>query len=67
MKPTVNSAIAVPWSRAYFKQDLQLHKAWQSASWQYNNCKFYTPQLDFTTAQIVINYTFKYALWRFIR
>src|SRR6218665_630606 len=25
-------------SRAYFKQDLQLHKAWRSANGQYNNC-----------------------------
>jgi len=25
-------------SRGYFKQDLQLHKTWQSAIWQYNNC-----------------------------
>jgi len=28
--------------RAYFKQDLQLHKAWQSATSQCNNFTFYT-------------------------
>jgi len=26
--------------RAYFKQDLQLHKTWQSANWQCSNCTF---------------------------
>ena len=50
-------------SRAYFKQDLQLYKTRQSAN-QSNvqqlhilHCTF-----DFTTAQIVINCTLKYAL-----
>src|SRR6218665_4178802 len=47
---------------AYFKQDLQLHKAWRSANGQCNNCTFYTAHFDFTTAQIVINCTLKYAL-----
>ena len=36
--------------------------AWQSANWQYNNCTFYTAHFDFTTAEIVINCTLKYAL-----
>src|SRR6218665_889104 len=49
-------------SRAYFKQDLQLHKAWRSANGQYNNCTFHTAHFDFTTAQIVINCTLKYSL-----
>jgi len=26
--------------RAYFKQDLQLHKTWQSINWQCKNCTF---------------------------
>jgi len=45
----------------YFKQDLQLHKTWQSANWQCNNCTFYNSHLNFTTAEIVINCTLKYA------
>jgi len=48
--------------RAYFKQNLQLHKTWQMAKWQCNNCTFYTAPLDFTIAQIVINCALKYAL-----
>jgi len=48
--------------RAYFKQDLQLHKTWQLANWQSNNCTFYTAHFEFTTAQIMINCTLKYAL-----
>jgi len=28
--------------RAYFKQDLQLHKTWQWANWNCKNCTFYT-------------------------
>ena len=52
--------------RVYFKQDLQLHKAWQEATWQCNNCTFYTAHFDFTTAQIVINCTLKYALTKIL-
>ena len=48
--------------RAYFKQDLQLHKTLQSADWQSNNCTFYIAHFDFITAQIVISCTLKYAL-----
>src|SRR6218665_389911 len=47
--------------RAYFKQDLQLHKTWQLANSHCNNCTFYTAPFDFATAQIVINCTLKYA------
>ena len=41
-----------PQGRAYFKQDLQLYKTWQSANWQFSNCTFYTALLNFTTVQI---------------
>jgi len=47
---------------AYFKEDLELHKTWQSANWQSSNCTFYNAYFEFTTAQIVINCTLKYAL-----
>jgi len=40
-------------TRAYFKQNLQLHKTWHSASWQCNNYTLYTAYFDFKTAQIV--------------
>ena len=52
------------YTRAYFKQDLQRHKTWQSANWKCNsyNCTLNTANFDFTTAQIVIDCMFKYAL-----
>ena len=48
--------------RACFKQDLQLHKTWQLAKWQYNNRTLYTAHFHFTAVQNVINCTLKYAL-----
>jgi len=49
-------------TRAYFKQDLQLHKTWQWGNWECNKCTFYAAHFDFTTAEIVINCTLKCAL-----
>ena len=56
--------------RAYFKAaftTVQNMKIGQVTNWQCNNCTFYTTRSDFTTTQIVINCTLKYALDRMIR
>ena len=54
-----DNRIAKALSRAYFKQDLQLHKTWQSTM---EKLHIYTAHFDIATAQIMTNCTLIHAL-----